>query len=345
MAISKLLKIDISTNTFLKALLIVGLVIFAYLVREVLLALAVAVIIAAAVDPLADFFEKRKIPRVLSILLVYVLIILLFGLILFLIIPPLANEMKQLAENAPSYVSFVSDRFVQVQDFVQQHNLADNFKTVLDRASNTLGQVTGNALGSVVSFFGGLASVLLVFFLSFYLVIEERRIKNFGALIVSPSRRKQIARLVNASQKKVGAWLRGQLILSATIFLVTWLALSLLGVKYALLLALIAGVLEIVPMIGPILAGIPAVLVGLSQGWWMGLIVLALYVVIQQLENHILVPKIMQKATGVSPVLVILGILAGAKLGGVLGMFIAIPIIAGLSVWVWEWINIRNHHR
>lgn len=254
MAVSKLLKIDISTSTFLKAFLIIAVVVFAYLVREVLLALAVAIIIAAAVDPLADFFEKRKIPRVLSILLVYILIILLFGLILFLIIPPLANEMKQLAENAPSYVDFFSKRFVQVQNFVEQHNLADNFKTILDRASNTLGQITGNALGSVVSFFGGLASVLLVFFLSFYLVIEERRIKSFGALIVAPNRRKQIARLVNDSQKKVGAWLRGQLVLSATIFLVTWIALSLLGVKYALLLALIAGVLEIVPMIGPILA-------------------------------------------------------------------------------------------
>ena len=290
---SKSLRIDISTNTFLKALLIVGLVVFAYLVREVLLALAVAIVIAAAVDPLADFFEKKKIPRVLSILLVYILIILVIGLILFLIVPPLANEIKQLANNAPSYVDFVSKRFVQVQDFVERHNLVDNFKTVLDRASNTLGQVTSNALGSVVSFFGGLASVLLVFFLSFYLVIEERRIKSFGALIIVSNRRKQVARLVDASQRKVGAWLRGQLVLSATIFLVTWLALSLLGVKYALLLALVAGVLEIIPMVGPILAAIPAILVSFSQIWWLGLIVLALYVVIQQLENHILVPKIM----------------------------------------------------
>ncbi|MFC1686583.1 AI-2E family transporter [Patescibacteria group bacterium] len=338
----KLLKIDISYRTFLKAAFIFALIVFAYLVREVLLALAVGLIIAAAVDPLADWFEKRKIPRVLSILLVYVLIIMILASVVLLIVPPLASEMGQLADNMPGYLQETSDRFDQARNVVEENNLVNNFETAIDRIGEQLTTIAGNAIGSTIGFFGGLMSVILIVFLSFYLVVEERRIKNFFTLLIPAKNRKKVARLVNDSQKKIGAWMRGQIILSLVIFVVTWITLSLLGVKYALSLALIAGILEIIPIIGPIIAAIPAILVALSQSWWLGLAVLILYIIIQQLENHLLVPKIMQKAVGISPVLIILGILAGAKLGGILGMFVAVPIMAGLSVWVWEWIEIKN---
>ncbi len=341
----KLLKIDISYRTFLKAAVVFALLIFAYLVREVILALAVGLIVASAVNPLANWFEKRRIPRALSILLVYALIILILALVIFLIIPPLSSEMGQLADNMPGYLEEVSNRFDKAQGFIERNNLVDNFETAIDRIGEQLTTVAGNAVSSTIGFFGGLISVILIIFLSFYLVVEEQRIKRFFALIIPSRNRKQIARLVNGSQKKIGAWLRGQLVLSLAIFLITWIVLSLLGVKYALALALIAGILEIIPIIGPVIAAIPAILVGLSQSWWLGLIVLALYILIQQLENHLLVPKIMQKATGINPVLIILGILAGAKLGGILGMLVAVPIMAGLSVWVWEWIEIKNKGR
>ncbi len=342
MSNNKILKIDISMATFVKIVAIFAIVVFAYLVREILLALAVAVIIASAVNPLANFFERRKIHRALSILLVYLLIIAIIALVVFLVVPPVAGEVQQLTNNLPDYLDSASSKFDRLQEVIEKYDLIRTLSDNLGRLSEHLGNLTTNAISSTVSFFGGLISILIIFVLSFYLVVDERRIKRFFSFLIPKKHRPQIRELVNKSQGKIGAWFRGQVFLSLIIFLVTWVALSLAGVKYAMTLALIAGILEIIPIIGPIIAAIPAVLVALSQGWWLGLIVLLIYIVVQQLENHILVPKVMEKAVGISPVLVILGVLAGAKLGGILGMFIAVPVIAGLSVWVWGWIEMKN---
>ena len=132
----------------------------------------------------------------------------------------------------------------------------------------------------------------------------------------------------------MGMWLRGQLFLSFIVGLLVYIGLLILGVKYALVLALIAAILEIIPFIGPTIAAIPAILVGLTDSWIKALVVVILYFVVQQLENHIIVPKVMQKAVGLNPIVVIIVIMVGAKLGGIVGALIAVPVAAAIGVFV-----------
>lgn len=138
--------------------------------------------------------------------------------------------------------------------------------------------------------------------------------------------------LANRMQMKIGKWLRGQLFLSLIIFLLSWLGLSVLGVKYALVLAVFAGVTELIPYFGPFIGGVPAVLIAFTQSPTLAILVIVLYVVIQLIENHVLVPKVMQKAVGLNPVVTIIVILIGAKLAGILGIILAVPVTTALGV-------------
>jgi predicted PurR-regulated permease PerM len=141
-------------------------------------------------------------------------------------------------------------------------------------------------------------------------------------------------------QDKLGLWLRAQLLLSGIIFLVTWIGLLILGVKYSLVLALIAGITEVIPFIGPIIGAIPAVLLAFLQSPIKALLVLILYLVIQQLEGNILVPKVMQKTVGLNPIVVIVVILLGAKIAGVLGALLSIPVAVAIMTIAGDWFGV-----
>jgi predicted PurR-regulated permease PerM len=170
--------------------------------------------------------------------------------------------------------------------------------------------------------------------ISFYLTAEENGMKNFVKNLVPFKHQSYTLNLVTKIQRKMGSWVLGQVILSIVIFGVTYLGLSILKVEYALVLALIAGLLEIIPLIGPIIAAVPAVFFAFLKNPPLALAVIILYIVIQQLENQVIVPVVMSRSVGLNPVVVIIGVLVGASLGGVLGAIIAIPIISGVSIFI-----------
>ena len=183
--------------------------------------------------------------------------------------------------------------------------------------------------------FGGFISFVSVLVMTFYMLVERDGLQKFVNTVVPVLWRERVLILLWRMQEKMGLWVRGQLILMASVGVLSYTALLILGVPYALVLALLAGLLEIVPVVGPITAAVPAVVIAFAVSPMRALTVLLIYVVIQQLENHVLVPRVMSRSIGLSPLLVIIAILLGAKLGGITGTLLAVPAITALSV-MWE---------
>jgi len=179
---------------------------------------------------------------------------------------------------------------------------------------------------TVTSFVGGAAALLIILVLTFYMVAEEEGFGTSVQYLVPVEYQPYMKLLLKKLKRKMGAWLRGQLILSLMVGVLVYVGLSILGIKYALLLALLAAVLEIVPYVGPVLSVIPAMIVGFAISPTLGVSIMVLYVIIQQIENHVLVPKVMQKVTGLHPVLSIVALLVGLKIAGVPGAIFSIPL-------------------
>jgi predicted PurR-regulated permease PerM len=199
-----------------------------------------------------------------------------------------------------------------------------------------------SVLNRTVGVFNGFFTFITVLVISFYLVAEEKGMREFIRSLVPPHYQEFTMGLVDSIQKKMGLWLLGQLILSVSIFLMTFLGLSLLGVKYALFLALLAGLLEVIPYIGPFVSAVPAIFFAFIQNPALAIAVLVLYIIIQKVEGYVLVPKVMEKTVGVSPLAVLLALLIGFKLAGVLGLLLAVPLVGAFTVVINEFASRPN---
>ena len=196
--------------------------------------------------------------------------------------------------------------------------------------------------GQLFSFLGGLFSIFMLLVLTFYFSADDQFVKRSVRVFIPVKYQPYSTNLINRIQEKLGLWIRGQLILCLIIFSMSWLGLSLLGVKYALVLAVFAGVTEFIPYLGPFLGAIPAVFVGFTQAPYLGLLVIGLYIIIQQAENLFIVPMVMKRAVGLNPVVVIIAMLIGGTMAGILGILIAIPVATAISVAVSDFVDFKK---
>lgn len=328
------ININISTLTIVKILLIVLLLYFLFLIKDVVVILFVSLILASALDPWVDWLQKKKIPRSASVAFIYLIAISIIGSILFLLIPPISQEFGQLASNFPQYFEKIMSGFSNLKEFSTRYGFYDNIKSSLEALSSSLQGAATGVFSTVAGFIGGIMSFFLIMVLTFYMVVEENAIKKLIWSIAPTKHQPYIMHLINRMQQKIGFWLRGQLILSLVVFVFVYAGLSILGVEYALVLALMAFILEMVPYIGPTLAAIPAVLLALTQSPMLALFVAIYYYITQQIENNILVPKIMQKAVGLNPIVSISVLLIGFKLAGILGAMLSIPVATAVNVFI-----------
>ncbi|MFH1662165.1 MAG: AI-2E family transporter [Candidatus Falkowbacteria bacterium] len=331
---NKPIKINITTGTIVKTIFIFLLLYLLYLVRDIMAILFVALILASAVDPWVDWMQSKKIPRPAGILLIYAGMFMIIGVVVYLIIPPISHQVGELSANFPRYLEKIISGFSALKDYTAQHGILDNIKENLGAVSSSFQGAASGIFSTISGIFGGIFSFFLVLVITFYMTVEESAIKKLVWSIVPAKRQGYTMQLINRMQKKIGMWLRGQLILSLVIFVLTFTGLSILGVRYALVLALIAGLTEFIPYLGPMLGAIPAVFLAFTQSPMLALFVAALYYVIQLVENHILVPKIMQKAVGINPIVSIAVLLIGFKLGGVVGAILSIPVATAVSVFI-----------
>ncbi len=321
--------INISTVTVLKVLFIVLLVWFLFAIREILLLFIIAIIVSAAMDPIADYMRKFKIPRGISVLLVYILIFGLIALIGFLLVPSMIEQFKSL--QSTNFIATIEGKIGPYRATFSRFGID---KSITDTINNFRSGFAGNLFQTTKSAATGVVSFITVLVISFYLTAEESGMKNFIKHLVPYKNQQYVMSLVTKIQVKMGYWLLGQLILSLVIFGTVFIGLTILHVQYALLLALIAGLLEIVPYIGPFIAGTITAFFAFLQSPGLALAAVIMFVVVQQLEAHILVPIVMSRSVGLNPILVILSILVGGSLGGIVGALIAVPLVSGISVFV-----------
>jgi predicted PurR-regulated permease PerM len=323
--------INISTSTIFRIILIILGLILLYVIRDILVLLFFAVIIASAVDLPARRLDKLKIPRIISVLLIYLVCIgLLIGL-LIIFVPSLTQEIETFSTEFPGYANELYQKFQRLQDSSLYQKLVSEIQGTLNSLKEDLRGSIGDILTRTLRIFGGLFSVIIVIIISFYLAVQRGSIKDLLRGITPKEHEAYVLNLWQRAQKKMGQWLQGQLFLAVVVGVLVYIGLSLLHIRFALLLAIIAGILELLPYIGPVLSAIPAVILAFFQAPILALWVLILYIVVQQLENYLLVPIIMKKVVGLNPVVVIISLLIGGKLLGILGIILAVPAAAVLA--------------
>jgi len=325
---------NISTFTIIKIILVFIVFYFLFLIREILAMLFVSLIFSSAVDPWVDFMEKRKIPRGVGILIIYLVMFAVVGGVIGLLIPPIIEQTNDLMENFPQIFEKVISAFSSLKEYSISHGLLDEVKENFGTISDNLQNAAGGLFSTVSGIFSGIFTFFLVLVITFYMVVEENALKKIVWSIAPKKHQVYIMKLVNRMQQKVGLWLRGQLILSLIIFLLTYSALLLLDVKYALVLALIAGLTEFVPYLGPILASIPAIFLSFTQAPSLAIFVAIVYYIIQLVENNIIVPKLMQKVVGLNPIVSIAVLMIGFKVAGVIGAILSIPVATAVNVFI-----------
>ena len=330
--------INISWMAIFKVAVVILLLLFLYQIRDVIVIFIFALIVASAIAPAVDLLEKIKIPRVLGALIVYIIVIGLLAFLISLIVAPVARDIKNLSSNLPEYIENLSVQFKTFQKALSKYqSIIDQFQKFLIKTQERLQNL--DLFSTFINIFGGIFSFLLALIISFYLSVQKRGVQRILGSISPFNHRDYILDLWERTQRKLGRWLQGQLFLGLIVGFLVYIGLYFLNVKYALLLAVLAGILEIFPYIGPVLAAIPAIIIGFLQAPILGLWVLVLYVVIQQLENYLIVPLVIGRVVGLNPIIVIMALLIGAKLGGIPGMILAVPITAVFAEFVKDLIK------
>lgn len=318
--------VSISTATFIKAVLIVLGLWFLWFIRDIVAIFVASILLAALIEPFASWFAARRIPRGLAVIIVYICLLSLTAIFVAAFVPIVSEQGGQLIANFSSSYASTMESLGQVRQFSADYGFADNLSSSLTAIQQGVADSFGSIFSTVWGVVGGVAATFIVLVLSFYMVVEEERMRKYFRSLAPIEYQPYVAHLMKKMSRKMGEWLRGQIILGVIVGLAVYIGLSFLGVKYALVLALIAGILEVVPYVGPIISLVPALIVGFAQSPLIGLAVIILYLIIQQFENHVLVPKVMQKVTGLNPIISILALLVGFKAGGLTGAVLSIPL-------------------
>ncbi len=328
--------IEISTGIIFRTILIILALWFLYVVRDVIALLFISVLIVALIEPAVNWMQFKGIRRGVGILLIYLLVIIFIGGISFFLAPYLSDQFKDLYKKVPEYSQNINNIISGIGSYLptEDANLASGSQDNFDNLADNFSGISEKIFATTVSFFSGIISAVVVFALVFYMTVRKDGIKNFIVAIVPKKHEEYATSLVIRIKDKIGKWMQGQIIVMLAIFIIDFIWLSILGIPYAFILALFAGLMEIIPFFGPIISAIPGVLLGFLISPWKGIIALILYIVSQQIESQVIVPQVMKRAVGLNPIVIILSLLIGLKLGGVLGAILAIPIATGINIAV-----------
>jgi predicted PurR-regulated permease PerM len=309
-------------NQVILAFVLIVLAWIVFQLRNILISLFIAYIIMAALLPLVRFLKKKGIPAIVAALIAYLSVVSLIVLLFFPIVPFFISQVQSLILNFPAYLDQAA-RLLGIEF---------NATQIEGYLAQQIDSISSNAFIVTKEVFGGLFSFLTIFIVSFYLLLNHETLRKRIAAFFPREERERVFDTLQQVDEKLGAWLRGQLFLCFFIGLLSWMLLSILQVPNALPLAVVAGLLEALPTLGPIISSIPAIVVAFTISPPLAIAVAIAYTFIQMLENNIIVPKVMQRAVGLNPIIVILAIMTGAELMGVAGAILAIPFVSFIIV-------------
>ncbi len=314
-------RIEISYRTIIFTILFLIFLWLLYQIRMILLLLFIVLILTAALDPVVDALEKLRISRSLAILIIYLVIISAIAGLIYLAIPPMVEQSTNFFNSVPQ--------------ILKQIGLADSVSPNMFLPELT--SIPGSIFRFLLGAFSNLLGIFSVLVLTFYFLMEKKNLPKYLHFLFANKLKEEKAQdILLKIEKSIGGWVRGELFLMLIIGLLSYAGFRLLGLDYAVALAILAGFLELVPNIGPTIAAIPAVLVGLSMSPILAVGTLCLAIIIQQFENNIIVPQVMKYVVGLNPIVTIICLLIGFKLGGAGGAILAIPLFLILRILIEE---------
>jgi len=329
---SKEIHISITPGTIFTTLFIIAGAYVFWLLRDLALLVLTAIVIASAIEPGVAFFIRHRIPRFLSALLVYVLVFGSVSALLYFLFPPIIADAAGFLSAMPKYLDTINSAapFSNISGATGLSGGGpQSFVDTLLSLQSVFSATSGGVLQLFVTFFGGIFSLMLVIVLSFYFALQDTGVDDFLRMVMPVAYEEYSVDLWKRSQKKIGLWMQGQILLSVIVGILVYLGLLIIGIPYALVLSVFTAVAEIIPVFGSLIAGTAAAIVAYSSGGVpLGLIVAGLYVVVNQFEANLIYPLIVKKIVGVPPLLVIVALIAGYTLAGFLGVLLSVPVAA-----------------
>lgn len=313
--------LDISWGTILK----IGIAFFGfyilYLIRDILIWFVFALIISVLFNPAIDFLQKRRVPRAVATLFIFIFVFGILGLLIYLVVPVFISEIQQFTKLFPQY-------FEKFAPPLKELGLAafENFEIFTQSFQEWLIRASASIFSALAAIFGGIFSTFTIFILAIFLSLEEKGVER-AIRVLSPKRQEQeVLNLWKSCQAKVSGWFGARILACLFVGVVSFIALWLFKIDYPFALALFAGVTNIIPIVGPIIAGVITALIAALDSWWKAALILIVFIIIQQIEGNILTPVLTKRFIGLPPALVLISLLIGGKLWGILGALLAIPL-------------------
>ncbi len=337
------LSVTITSSTIVTAILFVLLVAVLWFLRDIVLIVLTAVVIASALEPAIAAIVRQKIPRIIAVILVYFLVFFAFFLIFYFFVPTVLEDLTTFISQIPSYIDTLSragfvNYYSNIFGFSTDATASAVVQNIRDGIAHAA--VFSNAFTAAAVLFGGFFSTILIAVFSFYFAVLQTGIEDFLRIVVPKKNQRYALNLWKRSQSKIGLWMQGQILLAAIMGVLVFLGLTIFSVPHALVLAMIAAMMEIIPVFGPGLAAIPAVAMAfVAGGAGLGVVTIVIFTIAQQFENHLIYPLVVTRVVGVPPMLVILALLIGGQLAGFLGIILAVPLAAMLQEFVNDFKN------
>ncbi len=325
--------IEISIGSIVRAVLFFVGCFVAYMIRDVFVLLIVSFILSSGISLVAKWIQKKiSIPYGLGVFLVFLGVLGAFASLILTLIPAVTTEFQALVNNTPKLIAQIDQLLVSLvgPEAGSVSDLIGPDTQVTRYAWEIASGIFFTTRGIVSSVF----YTAFVFLATFYMAYDPRSFDDIITFFFPNSLNRKVRKAIQKSRRKVGNWIVGQMVVSSVLGLISYISLELLGVQYALLLAVFAGLFNMIPFIGPVISMVPAVFFALFQSVQTGIIVALIYTGLQQLEGNFLTPIIMNKVTGLSTVIIIVSILLGATLAGALGALIAVPVASVISLFV-----------
>lgn len=329
--------LDVSWKGILKVAIIVVCFYILFLIKDILVWFLFALIISILFNPAIDFFQKRKVPRLLATLLVYFAVFGAFTFLIYLVVPLFMTEIDHFLKNFPQFFEKISPplRALGFQAF-------QNTQALLKALGDALAGMTDNIFSAIATLFGGFFSALFIITTAIFLSLEEKVMEKLLVLIFPKKYEVSALSIWIKCQKKVSGWFGVRLLACAFVGVLVYIALLIFNVKYPATLGFLAGAMNFIPFIGPLLTGALIFLIVAPAGLMKGILVLVVFVLIQYIENNILSPILTKKFVGLPPALVLVAVVIGGRVWGVLGAILIIPLAGILFEFLKEFLQKRK---